>query len=468
MGKWMMTLDKEKDYADIMKVIDLMEGHIFENFCAELLEKNGFRDVTVTRGSGDYGVDITARYHNRIYGIQCKRYAKTVGINAVRDALGGYDYYNCDIVAVLTNNTFTPQAVTQANISGVKLWDRKSLIDFIDNCENHEFINKFIGNTNFSVDKADASKVLIVDKNEIDDILREKNIPQVNAAQEPNEKRSLDSNMAPKSKNKHKSIQNKKKYKFGLLIIIFIIIYIFLKHQKPTSSENMITEGNTLSFQDFDKEPTSSNNMITEDNTLSFKNFENNLSVEDILTTENHPKYMDSIVDAYKAWGNLETGMTMYNYPYYEYRQNDSIVVSMEDRFDNGKITKLLLRLNSSSKTYSLADALLIVEDYFPAEENAQYYNFVESYYIQDIKNPEEHEKRYVIHYQLNDEAHQLRYEDKIDCVYNMYIYIWTDSNDTTIISSISFDNDFPNTLFASSLKLNEKEKVIWDYVLEQ
>lgn len=145
-----MILDKEKDYADILEIIDSMEGHKFEDFCAVLLENNGFRDVTVTRGSGDYGVDITARYHNRIYGIQCKRYAKTVGIHAVRDALGGYDYYNCDIVAVLTNSTFTPQAVTQANISGVKLWDRKSLIDFIDNCKNLDFVGDYKDNINNS------------------------------------------------------------------------------------------------------------------------------------------------------------------------------------------------------------------------------------------------------------------------------------------------------------------------------
>lgn len=30
----MMTLDKEKDYVDIMEVIDLMEGHRFGNPCA--------------------------------------------------------------------------------------------------------------------------------------------------------------------------------------------------------------------------------------------------------------------------------------------------------------------------------------------------------------------------------------------------------------------------------------------------
>lgn len=138
-----MIIDKEKDYADIMEVIDSMEGHKFESFCATLLTHNGYRDVKVTQGSNDYGIDITARYHNNIYGIQCKRHKAPIGIAAVREALGGYDYYNCDIVAVLTNNTFSPNAINQAQISGVKLWDRKTLIDFIDNCDSLDFVKDF-------------------------------------------------------------------------------------------------------------------------------------------------------------------------------------------------------------------------------------------------------------------------------------------------------------------------------------
>lgn len=145
-----MIIDKEKDYADVMEIVDSLEGHKFEEFCGELLKNNGYRDVVVTRGSGDYGVDITARYHNRIYGIQCKRYTGKVGIDAVRDALGGYDYYKCDIVAVLTNSVFTPNAVTQANISGVKLWGRKSFIDFIDNCDNLDFVENYKEKNNTS------------------------------------------------------------------------------------------------------------------------------------------------------------------------------------------------------------------------------------------------------------------------------------------------------------------------------
>ena len=37
-----------------------MDGHEFEYFCADLLEQRGFVEVEVTRGSGDYGIDILA------------------------------------------------------------------------------------------------------------------------------------------------------------------------------------------------------------------------------------------------------------------------------------------------------------------------------------------------------------------------------------------------------------------------
>ena len=40
--------------------IDLMEGRDFEYYCAELLKRRGFQEVEVTKGSGDYGIDILA------------------------------------------------------------------------------------------------------------------------------------------------------------------------------------------------------------------------------------------------------------------------------------------------------------------------------------------------------------------------------------------------------------------------
>ena len=45
--------------------LDAMEGHDFEYFCADLLEDHGFKSVEVTRGSGDYGVDVLAEKEGR-------------------------------------------------------------------------------------------------------------------------------------------------------------------------------------------------------------------------------------------------------------------------------------------------------------------------------------------------------------------------------------------------------------------
>ena len=60
--------------------LDEMNGHEFEYAVADLLFHNGWRDVEVTQGSGDYGVDVLARRKNMRYGIQCKRYKGSIGV----------------------------------------------------------------------------------------------------------------------------------------------------------------------------------------------------------------------------------------------------------------------------------------------------------------------------------------------------------------------------------------------------
>ena len=51
---YMLTRSYRKN-CDVQE-LDEIEGHDFEYFCADLLKKRGFVDVTVTKGSGDYGV----------------------------------------------------------------------------------------------------------------------------------------------------------------------------------------------------------------------------------------------------------------------------------------------------------------------------------------------------------------------------------------------------------------------------
>ncbi|MBQ8823011.1 MAG: restriction endonuclease [Lachnospiraceae bacterium] len=104
--------------------IDLMEGRDFERFCAELLRRRGFLEVEVTKGSGDYGIDILAEKDGVTYAIQCKCYATPVGVSAIQEAYAGRDYYDRMVGAVMTNQYFTSPAVDAAKKLKILLWDR--------------------------------------------------------------------------------------------------------------------------------------------------------------------------------------------------------------------------------------------------------------------------------------------------------------------------------------------------------
>lgn len=111
--------------------IDLMEGHDFEYYCAELLRHRGFQEVEVTKGSGDYGIDILAEKDGITYAIQCKCYSAPVGVKAVQEAYAGRDYYDRMVGAVLTNQYFTQPAVDAAKKLKILLWDRGYLESMI-------------------------------------------------------------------------------------------------------------------------------------------------------------------------------------------------------------------------------------------------------------------------------------------------------------------------------------------------
>lgn len=106
------------------KSLDEMEGHDFEYYCAQLLRQNGFLEVEVTKGSGDYGIDILAEKDGITYAIQCKCYSAPVGVKAVQEAYAGRDYYDRMVGAVLTNQYFTAPAVEAAKKLKILLWDR--------------------------------------------------------------------------------------------------------------------------------------------------------------------------------------------------------------------------------------------------------------------------------------------------------------------------------------------------------
>lgn len=116
--------------------VDLMEGHEFERWCADLLRKNGFTNVNVTPGSGDQGVDVLAEKDGIKYAIQCKCYSSNLGNPPVQEVHTGKQIYHCQIGAVMTNRYFTKGAKDAADATGILLWDRDKLKELIESAKD--------------------------------------------------------------------------------------------------------------------------------------------------------------------------------------------------------------------------------------------------------------------------------------------------------------------------------------------
>lgn len=112
-----------------------MEGHEFEYFCADLLRQKGFIEVEVTKGSGDYGIDILAEKEGVTYAVQCKCYTSPVGVKAIQEAYAGRDYYDRMVGAVMTNQYFTSPAAEAAGKLKILLWDRGYLDSMMEENE---------------------------------------------------------------------------------------------------------------------------------------------------------------------------------------------------------------------------------------------------------------------------------------------------------------------------------------------
>lgn len=101
-----------------------MTGHDYEYLVARYLRNNGYTNVKVTKGSGDYGVDVVAHKRGKKYAVQCKHYTGPVGLSAVQEAVAGKAMYKCDSAMVVTNSTFTNAARDLAKANNVVLIEK--------------------------------------------------------------------------------------------------------------------------------------------------------------------------------------------------------------------------------------------------------------------------------------------------------------------------------------------------------
>lgn len=121
------------EFKDELNEIDQdLDGFQFEEKAKELLIKNGFEYVEVTKQSNDYGVDIIAFKDDIKYSIQCKKQIKPVGVSAVQEVIASKSMTNAHVAVVFTNNTFTKQAKILAEKNKVLLWDRSKLKELLN------------------------------------------------------------------------------------------------------------------------------------------------------------------------------------------------------------------------------------------------------------------------------------------------------------------------------------------------
>jgi hypothetical protein len=104
----------------------------FESFLRDVFENLGFA-VSMTKASGDQGVDLVAAKNGLKLAIQAKGYDQmvTVGNSAVQEAHTGMAYYRCDACAVITQSSFTNHAKELAKSIGCELIDGSQINSLI-------------------------------------------------------------------------------------------------------------------------------------------------------------------------------------------------------------------------------------------------------------------------------------------------------------------------------------------------
>ena len=109
-----------------MKLSDVATGTEFEEYVRQLL-CNDEVHTEDTPASNDYGADLICFLPESTAAIQCKFYAKAVGVKAVQEVIGSLSYYKADFGVVVTNSFFTQQASNLAASNHVLLIDGNSL-----------------------------------------------------------------------------------------------------------------------------------------------------------------------------------------------------------------------------------------------------------------------------------------------------------------------------------------------------
>ncbi|WP_336205266.1 restriction endonuclease [Nonomuraea sp. LPB2021202275-12-8] len=114
--------------------LDRLDPKRFEELTAELLRRDGFRNVRVVGGSGDRGVDVLGTAPDGgPYAVQCKYYTRPLGPGGVRDFVGALraPAYRDHQGVLVTSHRLSAQAAETAREQNLIVIDRDRLADWL-------------------------------------------------------------------------------------------------------------------------------------------------------------------------------------------------------------------------------------------------------------------------------------------------------------------------------------------------
>ncbi len=122
--------------------IDKMDGYDFEDLVSRIMKKKGYKDVKVTKKSGDEGKDIIMKQpEGGIVVVECKKYKGSVGRPVIQKLQGAMEHerkrHSGDDLfgIVVTSGSFSNQAIEYSKEfkDSIELIDGKKLRDLCKN-----------------------------------------------------------------------------------------------------------------------------------------------------------------------------------------------------------------------------------------------------------------------------------------------------------------------------------------------
>jgi restriction system protein len=111
--------------------VDDMSGMIFEEFLMEHFKHLGYTGYLTPRAE-NYGADLVLQKDSIKAVVQAKRWKNNVGTDAIQQVIEAVKHYGANKGLVVTNSSFTESAHELADSNGIELWDRKKLIQIMD------------------------------------------------------------------------------------------------------------------------------------------------------------------------------------------------------------------------------------------------------------------------------------------------------------------------------------------------